>query len=408
MEKEAQMIVRRLVAIAAVFCFATTCNAREAKVFMVKKSGGKEIVSDKDHITITFVSGWVSKKDSTLTRIFSTANKLTANADATGTYFDGDQLKNAWVVENTDVTHNLDRPWGAANKDLLSDIPADTANIVFTLKMGAYKDDRFKQLIDAFKGSQPTSPPAGFSLTVEPYLTYATMADALFSTLFGTNKTTYPFLIESGIVDNNVRSTNGMLEHYLVAIAPSVDSDPWLGAVDGSKLAFDESSADLKYDGQSVKDHTYAVLWIGSAPRSDIPRMLFNSKAAWAVLALTNFYTAPLPDITGKDDVPRFDKSYVPQLGACVDQLKRELRFSAFDRATALFAFSERSKKMISAACGTKGIVAADCKTPQIDTFEDGINGIFGLQNPQTKTLVPDDAKKLNHQLNELLELKLE
>src|SRR5207253_103068 len=100
--------------------------------------------------------------------------------------------------------------WGVANKDLLSNIPADTAIVTFTIKMAAYKEDRFKQLIDAFKGAQPSTPPVGFSLTVEPYMTYASVADALFATLFGTNKTTYPFLIETGISDNNVKSTNGM------------------------------------------------------------------------------------------------------------------------------------------------------------------------------------------------------
>ena len=151
--------------------------------------------------------------------------------------------------------------------------------------MAAYKEDRFKQIIDAFKGAQPSSPPAGFSLTVEPYLTYATIADTLFGTLFGTNKTTYPFLIETGLLDNSVKSTNGMYEHYIVAIAPNVDGDIWLNNLDGSKLTYDETSAVLRYDGAPVKDHTYAVIWVGSAPPSDIPRMLFSSKAAWAVLA---------------------------------------------------------------------------------------------------------------------------
>jgi hypothetical protein len=402
------MTRRYLAAIVGALCFAAITNARETKVYMVKKSGAAEILSDKDHITITFVSGWVSQKDGVLLKIFSTADKQTTNVEATGTYFDGDQLKNAWVLENTDVSHHLDRPWGATNKDLLTDIPADTANVDLILKMTGYKGDRFKQIIDAFKGAQPGSPPAGFSLTVEPYLTYATIADSLLGAILGTSKTSYPFLMESGIVDNTVRSANGMYEHYLIAIAPNVDGDQWLQGIDGSKLSYDEASADLKYAGQSVKDHTYAVLWIGMGPRPDIPKMLFSSKAAWAVLALTDFYGASLPDINSKEDVPRFDKSLQQQLTACIDQLKRELRFSAFDRASALFAFSERSKKMISAACATKGIGAADCKTPQIDNFEDGINGIFGLTNPQTKALVPDDAKKLNRALNDLINLKLD
>lgn len=401
------MRVTMLMTIMLSFSLATGAYAREAKVFMVKRSGAQEIALDKDHFRVTFAAGWVSKKDSMLMQILSNPSKLSAEATAAGTYFDGDQLKNAWVVENTDIGHNLDRPWGVANKELLVDIPADTAVVSFTLKMAAYKDDRFKQLIDAFKGAQPSSPPAGFSLTVEPYMTYASIADTLFATLFGTNKTTYPFLIDTGISDNNVKSTNGMYEHYIIAIAPNKDGDEWLTSVDGAKLTFDEASADLKYSGTSVQDHTYAVVWVGLAPQADIQRMLFNSKAAWAVLALANFYTAALPDINAKEDVPRFDKSMVQQLGACIDQLKRELRFSAFDRATALLTFSARAKKMIATACGSKGIGDADCKTPQIDNFADGINGIFGVRTPEAVRKVPDAAKQLDLQLNQAFEFKL-
>jgi len=147
-------------------------------------------------------------------------------------------------------------------------------------------------------------------------------------------------------------------------------------------------------------------LWVGSAQAPDIPRLLYNSKAAWAVLALTNFYNATLPEITSKDDVPKLDKAFVPQLAACVDQLKRELRFSAYDRAVALRAFAERAKQMMSSSCSAKGIAAADCKTPQIDSFEDGINDAFGLRNAETKGDVPKGVMQMNQELQLQLNLK--
>ncbi len=383
------------------------CHGREAKVIMVKRQAAKEIVTEKDHLNVTFTTGWVSKKDSLLIKIFSSATKVTADASAAGTYFDGDQLKNAWVVENTDVSHDLDRPWGIANKDLLTGIPADTAVTTFTLKMAAYKDDRFKQIIDAFKGAQPTSPPAGFSLTVEPYLTYASIADALFGSLFGTNKTTYPFLIETGIYDNTVKTQNGMLEHYLVAIAPNKDGDDWLKNLDASQLTYDEVSVVLKYNGSPVQDHTYAVVWVGLGADVDITKMLLNSKAAWAVLALTDFYSSPLPDINKKEDVPGFDKSMVQQLAACIDQLKRELRFSAYDRAVALRAFADRAEQEIRAACDAKGIAASDCKTPQIENFKNGIPAKYQIKNLDILNRIPGGAKELNLQINEHVSLKL-
>jgi hypothetical protein len=394
---------RSRVLVLLVFLVGRICDAREAKVFMTKSPNAAEIVSEKGHLNVKFVMGWVSKKDGVLYKIFSIPSKLTVEAGATGKYFDGDKLTNAWIIENTDISHDLNRPWGAANKTLLFQVPADTADISFTLKMAAYQDDRFKQLIDKFQSNEP-----GTGIAVEPYLTYAKVADGLFSTLFGTDKTHFPFLIDTGISDNGVKSANGIYEHYIIAIAPNSDKDNWLQSVDGTKLSYDDGSKDLKYSGQSVKDHTYAIIMIESAPELNIAKLMFESNAAWAVLATTNFYSGGLPDISSKDDVAKQDKSMAKQLAACIDQLKRELRFSAYDRAKGLMAFSEQAKKMISAACSAAKtpIASSDCKTPEIDTFETGIGDTFGLKNPETKNSLSPAAKEVNMQLYQMLKLE--
>ena len=57
---------------------------------------------------------------------------------------------------------------------------------------------------------------------------------------------------------------------------------------------------------------------------------------------------------------------------------------------------------MISGACGAKSIAATDCKTPQIGSFEDGINDMFGLTNAETKADVPEAAMQMNKQLQQL------
>jgi hypothetical protein len=388
--------------VAVLICLnAIGVSATPAKVFSLKKPNPIEIVSDKGHIDMTFVTGWISNKDSLIGKILSTNPKIAATVSASGTYFDGDQLKNSWIVENTDVPHTLNRPWGVANKPLFSAIPADTLVTLFTLQLAAFKEDRFKALIGAFQSSEPTS-----GLSVEPYLTYAKMVDGFFSTLFGTDKTKYPFTLDAGLADNNVKSPNGIYEHYVVAISPNSDKDKWLEQLDGTKLSYDPAANKLTNDGQLVTDHTFAILWVGSAAAPDIQKLLFNSKAAWAVLALTNFYNAPLPEIATKDDVPKIDKAFVPQLAACVDQLKRELRFSAYDRAVALRAFAERAKQMTATACVAKNISAQDCKTPQIGSFEDGINDVFGVQHAETKSDIPKAVEELNLQLFQLLNLK--
>jgi hypothetical protein len=394
-----QMKMLRFVLVVLVVLNASNSYATPAKVFSIKKQNPVEIPSDKGHIDMTFVTGWISNKDTLISKLLSSNQKLAANASATGTYFDGDQLKNSWIVENTDVPHTFDRPWGIANKPLLSAIPADTLITSITLQMGTYREDRFKSLITAFQSSEPAT-----GLAVEPYLTYAKMVDGFLSTLFGTDKTKYPFTLDAGLVDANTRSANGLLEHYIVAISPNANQDRWLEGLDGTKLAYDPAGNRLTYNGDLVTDHTFVILWVSSAQAPDITKLLFNSKAAWAVLALTNFYNATLPEIASNDDVPKVDKAFVPQLAACVDQLKRELRFSAYDRAVALRAFAERSKQMVAAACNVKNIAAADCKTPQIQSYEDGIDGIFGIKNDETKSAESQGVQQLNQQIQQMLQ----
>jgi hypothetical protein len=375
--------------------------ANTAKVFSIKKTGAAEIVSDRGHLDLNFSNGWISSSDSLIQKILSNMKKLSASASATGTYFDGDQLKNSWIVENTDIPHNMNRSWGVANKPLLSAIPADTLITTFTLQMAVTKEDRFQSLIATFQSNEPTT-----GLAVEPYLTYAKLVDGLFNNLFGTDKTKYPFTLDAGLADDNIKSPNGIYEHYIIAISSNKDTDTWLQQVDGKKLSYDPGSNNLIYDGHLITDHTFAVLSVASAKAPNIPQLLLESKSAWAVLAQTSFYNATLPDINTKEDVPKADKTFVQQLAACVDPLKRELRFSAYDRAVALRAFAERSKQMVATACSAKSIAAADCKTPQIDSFEAGIDNTFQIVHPETKNLIMNGVTQVNQELLQLLKLQ--
>jgi hypothetical protein len=290
-----------------------------------------------------------------ISKILSNNAKIAATASATGTYFDGDELKNSGIVENTDIPHTLNRPWGVANKPLLSAIPTDTLVPLFTLQMATYREDRFKALIASFQSTEPAV---------------------------------------------------GLAEHCIVAISPSSDKDAWLEQLDGSKLSYDSAANKLTYGGQLVTDHTFAVLWVGNAQAPDIQKLLLSSKAAWAALALSDFYNATLPEIAAKDDVPKIDKAFVQQLAACVDQLKREVRFSAYDRAVALRAFAERAKQMTASACAAKNIAAQDCKTPHIGSYKDGIDVAFGIKNSETKADIPKAVEKLSERLSRQFKIK--
>src|SRR4029077_5914548 len=114
----------------------------------------------------------------------SDKKKISAAISATGKYFDGDQLSNAWLVENADIAPNLNRAWGVSNKVLLKDIPADTVDVNIVVKFAIYQEDRLAQLLGAVKGAEPIP---GVS-SVEPYMTYANLIDGMMKAIFKTDK----------------------------------------------------------------------------------------------------------------------------------------------------------------------------------------------------------------------------
>ncbi len=387
-------MTQRLLCLCALLFTAQLVFSSEAKTYSVKLSNAADIRSESDHFNVVFVSGWVSQKDDFFLTLLSHNNKAAAIISASGTYLDGDQLKNAWVVENTDIPSNkLDRPWGVSNKILLSAIPADTAvaNIVVSFEL--HKDDRIKRALGLFQNAEPA-----IGLAVQPYLTYASLIDGFFTTFFGTDRTRYPFLMDTGLSDANVRSADGMYEHFLIGISPNDEEDTWLVSLDGSKLAYDPSTKLLSYNGQVVKDHTYAIFMVQKAPGPDIRKLTYASNAPWATLGLATFYQAPFPNITKKEDIPAGEKTYIKNLSDCTGLLKRELRFSAYDRAKALLAFADSAKHTITATCGQGGIAVSDCKTAQLDNFISQIADMFGLSSASKKALVMD-ALTLNEQI---------
>jgi hypothetical protein len=225
-----------------------------------------------------------------------------------------------------------------------------------------------------------------------------------FTNVFGTDKTKYPFLLDAGLSDQNVKSANGFYEHYLIAISPNKDGDQWVTSLDGSQLGFDSDRKLLTYKGQQVTDHTYAIFLIQRAQRPNVLSLLFTSNTPWAVLGLSTFFQAPLPKITKKDDISGVEGQYVKNLGDCTGLLKRELRFSALDRATALYAFADRAKEMIAASCKDSNISASDCGTPQLDSSKQGMADIFQLKSPGSQLAAQSASQALRQQVQQKMQ----
>jgi hypothetical protein len=347
-----------------------------------------------------FSTGQISQKDGFWRSVISKQNKLSATIDATGTYFDGDALKNAWVVENTDVSKNFNGSWGVANKNLLLGIPADTVDVNLNLKVADYKDDRIQQLLGTIQKSQPT-----LGVGVEPYLTYATVVDNFIDAAFDASKTTFPFQITLGIEDASVSSSEGMYAHYIIMIAGNSDNDAWLQGLDPAKLTIAGGGAAPSYNGTPITDHSYAVLEVTPAESPNIAQEVFNSNAPWAVLAKNSFFTPPPLHLKTKDDVAGADAAQSQNLGTCADLLKKELRFSAVDRAVAISAFAAQATRNISSACKAAGIADADCHTTNISAIASNIDEVFGISHAIAKVRFQEGSNATMVELMQLFKL---
>jgi hypothetical protein len=182
--------LRNLALVALAFTVSSATRANEAKTYSIKMSN-TEIVSDKDHFDLIFIVGWLSQTDSFFHNLLSKKAKISSVINASGTYWDGDQLSNAWIVENTDIGANLARQWGVQSKTLLKGIPSDTANVNIVVKFSVYQEDRLKTILGGIQAAEPI-PGVG----VEPYLTYAKLVDGVIGSVLGTDKTKYPFLMD--------------------------------------------------------------------------------------------------------------------------------------------------------------------------------------------------------------------
>jgi hypothetical protein len=378
--------MKRLLVLFVLLVSSSLANAAEAKVFTIKLSNGTTIRTDRDHFDVVFQAGFISQNDDFIHRLLSHNRNTSASISANGTYFDGDQLKNAWIVENSDIPSNgISRPWGVSNKVLLQGIPADTVLANISVRFALFKDDRLKQALGILQSGQPA-----VGVSVQPYLTYGNLIDNFFNTFFGIDKTRYPFVLDTGLSDPTVTTSDGMLEHYLVGISPSKEGDTSLDSL--TSLCYDPTTQSLRNGTQIVTDHTYAVFLIKNAPAPNIPSLLFSSNAPWSALALGTFYQSPLPKILKRDDIAGVEVQYIKNLSDCTGLLKRELRFSAYDRAQALLQFATRAKKSIADSCAAGGLSVADCKTPQLDNFISGIQNVFPLTPSSQRSLVNDSV----------------
>ena len=378
------MTARLILCLLIVMLSSRPSLAAEAKAFYVAVDGASDIIVTQDHLSVSLLHGWIASKDSFFKALLSKKSKLAISIDGQVQYFDGDRSTYSKLLENTDIQKNTDRPWGAI-LSLIDAQPAD-ATPSLTFKLGIYRDDRLSQLLDAAKGAEP----ADLTKQMDLWMGYGRLLSAVLSNIFGTANPNYPFLLTVDIKASSMITAGRLHEHYLVALAPNKDDDPFLTNVDATKLHYNEASQQLTYDGQVLLDHSYAVLKITKADAPDITKLIAESKAPWAVLAVSQFLSIPIQDVQNRDQILVLAKGLLTQLTTELDLLKNEHRFAAYDRAIALYEFATRAKSAVSSACSAHQVSAPDCPVGDLDRFIDNIKPSNSL--PLT-TLLPQPNK---------------
>jgi len=346
---------------------------QEAASFQVRPANSQQIRIKKDHFSVSLIRGWISSNDGFFQSILSKKDKLVISIKASSSFFDGASNDFAFVLENTDIAKKTDRPWGTS-KLLLDRIPADCSSSI-DLKAAVDRKGRLTAIFDAIKSNEPT----GVAIDSIPWFGYSKLVAGVVTAAFGATKSSYPFKWAGDIKVGSVVTPDTISEHYLILISPAKDGDNFPNTLDGSKLSWDETQQQLVYNGQVVKDHSYAVLKISKAGQYDIPSLIFESTAPWSVLAVSQFFAPGAVDVEDGNQVAKLSRSVTDQLKIELDLLKKEHRFSAFDRAAALYSFSDRSKSVIQRLCKQKNIPDAKCDTSDLENFQGSILAFFNL-----------------------------
>ena len=380
---------RYVTAFLLILTFSITTLSAPAVRYSIKAEPSQNINLDTDHYQITILRGWISAKDRFFKALLSKKSKLVVSIDEEAGFFDSDKLNISNLYENTDISKDTDRPWGL-NLLLLNNIPAD-ADSKLNFKLVIHREDRITQMfqaLEATKGDLPTD------IFTAPWIGYSKAVGNIFGRVFGTAQPQIPFSWTGNIKLSDVIVSPGvMASHYIVLIAPNSDQDQFPAQVDASKLRYDEVSQQLKYEGKIVSDRSYLVLKVTKADGYDIEDLLKESTAPWAVLALAQFLVIPTADAKNADQLTTLSKNLLTQLNNEIDLLKREHRFSKYERGKALRSFAVNGRDQIASRCSALGVPDAQCPIDGLNQFISQIGPRFEIPARFMDSLEKDSLK---------------
>lgn len=379
-----------VVAVVLILAALTSTRASaqgEASRYIVLRNGAATINPKTDYFSVTLVQGWLSKRSTFLETLLSSDTKSSILVQSAVTFFDGQKIENALTFSNSDIKKNVDKSWGITPL-LYEKLPGDAAPDL-TLQVGIYRADNFAKILSALDASKASLPADVIS---SPVVGYARAVSGVFSALFGTDATKYPFIWQGSVKAASPAITaTGMKEHYIVLIAPRDRNDQTYKTLNVSNLAFDEANQRLTYNNSPVVDWSFAVLAVQKVDPYNIDLLMNGqSNAPWAVLGVNVFRAIPTGDASKVEQLQTLAKNLVAQLNNMTDLLKRELRFSAYSRAVTVASLATRSRDQIKSRCNALTISDAQCPTTELDQIANSAGRSFGLRDAQARDVTRD------------------
>ncbi|MGC3956995.1 MAG: hypothetical protein QM813_03210 [Verrucomicrobiota bacterium] len=393
-----KIVARQILAVSLLIAIGTTKTvAAEASRFVLRSTNQTEhILLDRDHFSVTLIKGWVSAKDSFFKSLLSSKAKMVISCGREVKFFEGEALTIATLEENGDISKNTDRSWGQTSV-LLNNVPAEAESAKLALKVALNRDDNISKVFAALDATKASS----LDIYSAVWVGYAKVVGDITRRLFGTDETSFPFKWSGDIKAGDVLTPTTMQAHYLVLISAQHDGDTFLNNTDAAKLSYDETSQQLRYDNQIVSDHSYVVIKIAKAAGFNIARLITaDSTAPWAVLAASQFIPVDVSGAENLEQLRGLEKHLLTQLKTEIDLLKREKRFSSYDRAKALLFLANTAKEQIEKRAGKLNIATNEIPTAALADFAKTIGDVFDIK-ASNRINLEADAKTLKLRIQE-------
>jgi hypothetical protein len=360
----------------------------EASRYVIVPNNAAVIDPAKDYFSVSLETGWISTRHNALQRLLSTTSKFSVLIESTVTFFDGQKIEASETFSNKDVRPNVSKAWGV-NPLLYSSLPGD-ANPALNIQLAIYREDNIGRVLESLDNSKAALPS---DIVTSPVIGYARAVSGVFRSLFGTDRTRYPFLWQGSLRSSAATTSTGLKEHYVVLVAPRDPNDKTYAELDPSKLSYDSASQRLKYNSNVVTDWSYAVLHVRKAQPYNVAQLAYSSNAPWATLASSFFGALPVSDASNADELGALARTVRTQLVNQRDLLKRELRFSAFSRAVALASFATDASEQIQGACTRLSIAKANCPVTELDREAQRASAAFGLTAPAKSEVLTEAVR---------------